>query len=361
MTILDVAEPKATAEKADAAELIRDAAPARRIAAKIILRRILRRALNPLVLFRAARMQHNRRANRHNFADAQLALFNKILPSDFLHYGYFEDLDCLPQDMKLSDISRAQWRYAEMLLDLIENPNDPVLDIGCGMGGLCRMMLKRGMSPTALTPDRLQALNITSEMPEVPLIRCKLERLPVAEHASKYGTVLTSESLQYLNLDRSLPILQTILKPGGRWIASDYFQRHPSDDPSCHNWDSFKSLLPKMGWQITYERDITENVIPMLSYVNMWMEKVGRPLLQLTTLRLQRKQPGLHHLMEGVIDHLNESMDDHAKRVDPAWFQRHRRYMMLVIERACVGGESLSSATKTDSMVRPNPTPATIT
>ena len=214
------------------------------------------------------------------------------------------------------------------------NPNDPVLDVGCGMGGISRLLHKRGFTPTALTPDRVQAAHIAATHPGVPLVRCKLERLPVADHAQKYGTVLTSESLQYLRLDKSLPIIDAILKPGGRWIAADYFQRHASDDNTCHNWEEFQTLLPRHGWRIAHQRDISKNVLPMLAYVNMWSNRAFRPAAHMTQLRLQRKQPGLHYLLEGVITYLNDFLDNNLDRVDPAWFLRHRLYMMLVIERA---------------------------
>ena len=62
------------------------------------------RALNPIHLLKAARLHCNRKANRHAFVDAQLALVTKILPSDFLHYGYFDDPDLIPEEMKLADI-----------------------------------------------------------------------------------------------------------------------------------------------------------------------------------------------------------------------------------------------------------------
>jgi MPBQ/MSBQ methyltransferase len=315
-------------------DLFGDAGPAMNIGVGEMARRLFARALNPVHLFKAASLHWQARSQHDDLVDAHLALFNKILPSDFLHYGYFDELECKPEDMKLSDIQRAQVRYAELLLDLIDNKTDPVLDVGCGMGGLSRMLRARGLSPTALTPDRLQAIHLAGTQPEVPLLQCKLEAMPVAQHKARFGTVLTSESLQYLKLDGTLPVIEAILKPGGRWIASDYFQRHPCDDDSCHNWEIFQELLPKHGWRITQERDISKNVVPMLSYINMWVERVLEPLMELTTLHLRRNRPVLHYLLEGVIDHVDEAVQDNMKRVDPAWFMRHRRYMMLVIERA---------------------------
>ncbi|MGA3067202.1 MAG: methyltransferase domain-containing protein [Tepidisphaeraceae bacterium] len=306
----------------------------RKIAMRDLAWQLFKRVINPIHLFKAARLQWKRKSLRQGFVDAQLNLINKVLPTDFLHYGYFDDLEIPPEEMKLSDISRAQLRYAELLIDQMTNSADPVLDVGCGMGGISRLLRNRGYNPVALTPDRLQAAHIAATQPQVPVLRCKLERLPVAEHLQKYGTVLTSESLQYLRLDQALPIIEKILKPNGRWIASDYFQSHPQADDTCHNWEHFQTLLPRHGFRITRQLDISKNVIPMLSWVNMWSERIVKPAASMTTLRLQRKQPGVHYLFEGVIQYLNETLDNNLLRLDPTWFLRHRQYMMLTIERA---------------------------
>ena len=85
----------------------------------------------------------------------------------------------MPPRKSACTISPApQARYAELLIDLAGNPADPVLDIGCGMGGLSRMLKDRGFSPTALTPDRMQAAHVTKNIPDVPVLRCKLEAMP---------------------------------------------------------------------------------------------------------------------------------------------------------------------------------------
>src|SRR4051812_26145264 len=142
-----------------------------------VSRRVVARTLNPRHLVEAAKLQIRRKAHRHSYDDAQLALYSQILPSDFLHYGFFDDPDIRPEDMSLSDIVGAQQRYSELLLDLAGKPTEPVLDVGCGMGGLSRLLRDRGFAPVALTPDRLQAAHVRSALPDVPVIRSKFEQL----------------------------------------------------------------------------------------------------------------------------------------------------------------------------------------
>lgn len=305
----------------------------RKVSAGVLLGQVGGRLL-PGHLWTAFNLHRNRKANRRKFDDTRLALYSQILPSDFLHYGFFDDIDQEPEEVSLHDITRAQARYAELLIDLAGNPADPVLDIGCGIGGLSRMLKDRGFSPTALTPDRMQAAHVAKNIPGVPVLRTKLEKLNAADYAGQFGTVYTAESLQYLKLDLALPILQTILKPGGKWVACDYFLSRPSTDHTCHNWNTFNQRLEEAGWRVTYERDITANILPTLGFLHMLSTRFGLPMLGFVTLRLRRKQPGIHHLLEKALDHLEGVAADNIALVNPTEFAKDRRYMMLVMERA---------------------------
>ena len=294
----------------------------------------LGRALSPKQLVHAAKLQMNRKSHRHTYDDAQLALYAQMLPSDFLHYGYFDDVDRKPEDITLSDVTRAQNRYAELVLELAGDPSAPALDVGCGMGGLTKMLKARGYTPTALTPDRLQVSHVKATVPDVEVIRCKFEDLRTEDHPHKFGTVITAESLQYLKLDKALPVMDAVLKPGGKWVACDYFHARPSEDRSCHNWDEFVAKLTESGWRIAYQRDITPHMLPTLGYIHMWATRFGIPLMQFAFLRLRRKQPGFHHLFEGVLGMLQKLADENIKIIDPKEFAATKRYMLLAMERA---------------------------
>jgi len=274
-----------------------------------------------------------RKAHRHVFDDAQLALYAQILPSEFLHYGYFEECAVTPDRMSLFDIGAAQAKYAELVFSLVGNPAEPVLDVGCGMGGLTRMLRDRGLKPTALTPDRLQAAHIAKMLPDVPVLRCKFERLRAADHVQRFGTVINSESLQYLKLNQSLPALAGIIRPGGRWVVSDYFHRLPSRDRSCHVWSDFLGKVHEGGWRVRHEQDITANILPTLAYLHMWAVRFGVPLMNFAFLRLRRKQPGLHHLLEKVLSQLQSVAAANIAVLDPIRFAAEKRYMLMAFER----------------------------
>jgi cyclopropane fatty-acyl-phospholipid synthase-like methyltransferase len=306
----------------------------RRLRAGDMIGGLFSRLVHPRHLWRAAHLHLRRKKDRHSGDDAQLALYSRILPSDFLHYGYFELTEASPEQISLHDFAAAQVRYAEQILELVGDRQHPVLDVGCGMGGLSRMLMARGFQAIALTPDRLQAAHVAATLPGVEVLRCKFERLSAQDHRQQFGTVINSESLQYLKLDQALPILETILRPGGTWVVADYFHRHPSPDRSCHVWDQFVEKVRGRGWTITHERDITANILPTLQWLHMLATRFGLPLMHFAFLRLRRKQPGLHHLLGRVLGSLQSVAEANVALIDPCRFEKERRYTLLALSRA---------------------------
>jgi SAM-dependent methyltransferase len=308
----------------------------RKLKANAVAKSIAGRLVQPRHLFRAASLQRNRKQTKRAYDDAQLALFAQILPTDFLHYGYFDDADKKPEDIAISDVHRAQRRYAELLLEHAHDRSGPALDVGCGMGGLCTMLRERGFSPVALTPDRTQVKHIRNTQPDTPVIECKFEDLPdVEQHESTYPTVFTSESLQYLKLDRALPLMQRILTPGGTWIACDFFRIKPGlgGGKGGHNWDDFHREVTRQGWRIDFERDITPHILPTLRYINMWARQFGLPALEFALLKLRAKQPGLHYVLEDTLAMVQDVIQDNLQIIDPAAFVENKKYVMLVMRR----------------------------
>ena len=300
-------------------------------------RSIAGRLVQPRHLFRAASLQRNRKRTKRAYEDAQLALFAQILPTGFLHYGYFDDPATRPSEMSIADVHRAQQRYAELLLEHAHDRSGPALDVGCGMGGLCTMLRERGFAPIALTPDRRQAKHIRQTQPDVPVLECKFEDLPdVAEqHATRYPTVFTSESLQYLKLDRALPLMKRILKPGGAWIACDFFRIKPGKGGGRggHTWDEFQREITEHGWRIDFQRDITQHILPTLRYINMWARDFGKPALDFALLKLRAKQPGLHYVLEETLTMIQDVIDDNLQIICPDAFVENKKYVMLVMRR----------------------------
>lgn len=286
--------------------------------------------------FSARRLRGARRAQRRQKSvervrdDAQLKLYGELLPGGFLHYGYFEDTTIEPREISLADLERAQLRYANEMLESIGPDDGPILDVGCGMGGLSRLLLERGLQPVALSPDAHQIAHIQETYPDIETLQMRFEDLPADGHAARYDVVLTAESLQYLKMDVALPLIQRVLKPGGRWLACDYF-RNGDEESVAETWESFAQRLETHGFEVCQKRDITPNVLPTLRYLHLWGAEIAQPILNFCVGKIRRKAPGLHHLLEESLETLDGRVKHHLTLVDPQRFAENYQYLLLEI------------------------------
>ncbi len=300
-----------------------------------MLKKIILRILNPIHLFQIIKLSYNNKRVNRVFADEQLKFYSKILPTDFLHYGYFDDTTIKPEDISVGMIYKAQVRYAELLLQKIEDRHSLILDVGCGMGGLIKMMLEQNLKPVALTPDATQIAHISTKYPTLKVYATRFEDIPLQENIDTYGTIITSESLQYLDLDKSLTLINKILKKetNSRWIACDYFKIGVEGEKSGHNWDVFLQKLDSNGFKLTFQYDITPHILPTISYVYFMANNIGKPSLEFALDKLKVKKKGLYYLIEPTIDTIFEKINKNLKTVNPKIFASSKKYVLMVIER----------------------------
>jgi cyclopropane fatty-acyl-phospholipid synthase-like methyltransferase len=299
---------------------------------KKIIGSIIRRFLYPHHLYQVIKLQRNRKRTPRVYDDAQLKLYHQILPGDFLHYGYFENPNIKPQDMSLNMIYEAQDQYGVQLVNLVSDTQSPILDVGCGMGGLLRIMNARAYNATGLTPDKNQVKHIRETYPN-EVLEMKFEDLPSEKYIQHFGTVITSESLQYLDLSISLPLIDQVLKQGGKWVACDYFKTASAGEKSGHNWEYFTQQLDAAGFKITYQKDITPHILPTISYVYMWATQIGMPVKDFIIEKIQVKSPGIYYAIKESLPAIDEKIKKNIDTVDPKLFAAHKKYILMVIER----------------------------
>ena len=70
-----------------------------------------------------------------------------------------------------------------------------------------------------------QIAYIEQKYPTLELIRGRFEDIDVEANAGRFGTIINSESFQYVNLEKAAQLVTKLLAPGGRWLIGSY---HPS-------------------------------------------------------------------------------------------------------------------------------------
>ena len=112
--------------------------------------------LNPIKLVKAFIYHKKKSKYVKSSNDLELHFYSKILKNDMLHFGYFDDPDIDPESISISQVEDAQIKYAEKIIEEIEQKDRPVLDVGCGMGGLSGLLLHDGFIVESLTPNNNQ-------------------------------------------------------------------------------------------------------------------------------------------------------------------------------------------------------------
>ena len=306
----------------------------RRLSSTRVIREILLRTFLPHHLVRRIGRQRRHRRLPTSQKNAQLDLYSKVLQGDFLHYGYFDDASVAPEHISFHDMQHAQLRYAQEILNLIDIPGAPVLDVGCGMGGMLSLLGRAGFDATGLTPDVLEVQYIRRIHRGVPILHCCFEDMPSDDYEGAFGTIIHAESIQYMNPARVFPVVERILAPGGAWIVADYFRVQPGGERSGWHWEDFQKRVEGEGFRIALRRDMTSHVLPTLGFAHLIATRLGLPLFDYAQGKVQAKSPGMHYVLENILEGARSSMQRSLAILDPMEFARRKRYMLMRIRRA---------------------------
>lgn len=287
--------------------------------------------LNPLNWIKAYRFKKKNAQYDKSSYDLELYLYSKILKNDMLHYGYFEDTGIKPETISLQQLEDAQVLYSENIIQQIKDTESPILDVGCGMGGLAKMMSDKDLKVEVLTPNKNQIAHIQHKYPHLKHYKTKFEKL---ETENTYGTIIHSESLQYINLDDAFQKVEQLLYPTGRWIITDYFRLHSDGiNTSGHLLADFKVKLAEYGWKIVYEQDITPNVLPTLGFINMYVDRFLYPLKHFAYEKLRYKNAWLFSMTSDFQESIDKKIDKEMASIDVQKFVNEKKYMLFTLVR----------------------------
>jgi MPBQ/MSBQ methyltransferase len=249
-----------------------------------------------------------------------------------LHYGYFEDIHVEPASISIQQLEEAQVRYAQNIIEYIEDKERPILDVGCGMGGLAEMIYSINKKVECLTPNRNQIDFITEHAPHLKTHHFKFEDFSTDQ---RYGTIINSESLQYIPLESAFQQMESLLLPGGRWIIVDYFRHDESGiNTSAHLLEQFYSQVRQYKWEIIEEKDITAHVLPTIAYAHMYVERFLMPIKHFAYEKLRFKKAWLYYMTKGIRGSIEKKISKEVASIDPNQFLKEKKYMFFVLEKA---------------------------
>jgi MPBQ/MSBQ methyltransferase len=289
---------------------------------------VLARLVNLPALVRWMRTHRADRSVHDPAEDLELALYGAIFGNSFLHYGYFDPIPASAEDISLSRLKQAMDDYASLLVGRVR-PQERVLDVGCGMGGLLARLDAAGVKATGVTPNTAHAAHIRAHWPQIALIESTLEKVDPGSSA-KVDAVINAESFQYIGLHAGMQKVKALLAPGGRWIMIDYFRLQPdAKNKSGHLLADFEAAATRHGFVITERVDVTENCLPTLAYGRLLAERFALPLARFGADKFFLSHPFLAYLFQPKIQNKLTSVKLHT--LDPEVFRREKRYLLFTL------------------------------
>ncbi|WP_435154517.1 methyltransferase domain-containing protein [Amycolatopsis sacchari] len=92
-----------------------------------------------------------------------------------------------------------------------------VLDLAAGTGRLSEGLLALGLHVEAVEPDPEMRAELTRRLPGVPAHAGTAEEIPFGD--GEFDAVLAGQAFHWFDLDRALPEIARVLRPGGTVVA----------------------------------------------------------------------------------------------------------------------------------------------
>jgi 2-polyprenyl-3-methyl-5-hydroxy-6-metoxy-1,4-benzoquinol methylase len=263
-------------------------------------------------------------------SERELELYRKMFGSEFLHVGYFKNAGVPAEDISMRMLTDAMRDYAELVLQRLrpEDQGKTVVDIGCGIGGLMRMLGERGLKPAGVTPNPIHADLIRKQLPGMTVHLTPFQHLDEKALPARYDLATSTEALHNVPIDEAFNKLKQVVQPGGRLILIDYYRLHEGAR-SRSGWflKDFEAALPRHGLKILERVDIGLNTLPTMAFGHLWATRVGFPLIEFQLDKYFNGHPVLGYLFQPLREKLKARMD-RVEVLDPKVLAGEKAYLL---------------------------------
>ncbi|MEA5583539.1 methyltransferase domain-containing protein [Nodularia harveyana UHCC-0300] len=200
------------------------------------------------------------------YQNAAIDYYMGLTGSSYLHYGYWEVIPSIGEELTLTHLRTAQVAYTTKLFSFIPEEIKTVLDVGCGIGGNAKLLAERGLSVEGLAPDAVQKERfLQNTNGKIPFYLTRFEDFSATYN---YDLVLCSESSQYIAVDDLAEGAARLLSNGSYLLIADMMRLNAEYKEgifsNCHVTSELKNALEKAGFKLIKSEDISRSVVPTI-------------------------------------------------------------------------------------------------
>ncbi|MBE9199930.1 MULTISPECIES: class I SAM-dependent methyltransferase [unclassified Nodularia (in: cyanobacteria)] len=200
------------------------------------------------------------------YQNAAIDYYMGLTGSSYLHYGYWEAIPTIGEELTLTDLREAQEAYAAKLFSFIPEGIQTVLDVGCGIGGNAKSLWERGLSVEGLAPDAIQKEKfIQNTNGKIPFYLTTFEDFQTSH---SYDLVLFSESSQYMAVEDLAEGAARLLNNGSYLLIADMMRLDAEYKEgifsNCHIAHELQAALEKTGFKLIKSEDISQSIAPTI-------------------------------------------------------------------------------------------------
>lgn len=200
------------------------------------------------------------------YQNAAIDYYMGLTGSSYLHYGYWEPLPKMGEELTLTRLRVAQVAYTAKLLSFIPEGTKTVLDVGCGIGGNAVYLCDRGFIVEGLAPDALQQERfIQNTNGQVPFYLTRFEDFHTS---NSYDLILFSESSQYISALDLAQGAARLLDSGGYLLLADMMrfdaEYREGIFSNCHVAGELQAALEQSGFKLIKTEDISTHIAPTI-------------------------------------------------------------------------------------------------
>jgi len=267
-----------------------------------------------------------------NDIDLELFLLTEILKLKSLHYGYFKKGEkANPQTFPL-----AQRKYTKTLLRWIPKGVKTILDVGAGIGDNAQALADKGYHVTAVTPDKNHKKFYDAiKNKKITFVNSTFESFWADK---KFDLILMSESQNYFDTDIGFQQCVKNLHDKGYLFVSGKFRKKKNGafNNVTNLEKEYKQKAKDYGFSLLKEKDITQNVLPTLEFIDTIHREYALPGMQMIDTYIKKHSPLKVKIMKFIFrkqikefDFLYNYFKEHF---DPDHFKDNLRYLRLLFQ-----------------------------